>query len=257
MAFEELSRAERFLTLYRRFEGMLEKRYADHAMTTGSVVKEYLKDPDSEPLRTEIDLCREIRNILSHNTDLNGEPVVEPSEGVIERMQEIIEHVGHPLMAIQYGTPADRILFAHPNDLAINVMRHMLKMGYSHVPVADKSGLVGVFSSGSLMVFAARKGLSEVRDELRVGDMKDAIDFGDERSERFMFLREDATLLNVRAAFEKRRERNHRLAVVFLTRDGTRHSEVVSMLTAWDVLREDIPMIGESEAWKTENRKDR
>ena len=79
MTTEQTSRAERFLVMYRRLEGLLEKRYADHAMTTGSVVKEYLKDPDSEPLRSEIDLCREIRNILSHNTDSDGGAVVEPS----------------------------------------------------------------------------------------------------------------------------------------------------------------------------------
>ena len=245
MGQEEQKRAEAFLTLYRMFEGLLEKRYADRVMTTGSVVKEYLKDPDSAPMRTEIDLCREIRNILSHNTESDGEAVVEPSEGVLNRMRQIIEYVKRPVMAVNYGTPADRILFAHPNDLALNVMRHMLKMGYSHVPVADRSGLIGVFSSGSLMVFAAKKGLSQVRDELRVGDMRDAIDFGDERSERFMFLRSDATLLNVRDAFDKRRERNHRLAVVFLTADGTRHTPVQAMLTAWDVLRDDIPMIGD------------
>ena len=255
MAPGERDRAETFLTLFRQFEGLLEKRYADHAMTTASVVKEYLKDPDSEPLRSEIDLCREIRNILSHNADSDGEAVVQPSEGVIERMREIIAHVRRPQLAIQYGTPAEKILFAHPNDLALNVMRHMLKMGYSHVPVADRTGLVGVFSSGSLMVYAAKKGLSEVRDELRVGDMKDAIDFGDERSERYMFLREDATLLNVRDAFEKRRERNHRLAVVFLTEDGTRRSPVKAMLTAWDVLREDIPMIGEQNHGKQKTGK--
>lgn len=255
MTANERERAEQFLTLYRRFEGMLEKRYADHAMTSGSVVKEYLKDPDSEPLRAEIDLCREIRNILSHNADDEGEPVVVPSEGMLERMRVILEHVRHPLLAIHYGTPADKILFAHPNDLALNVMRHMLKMGYSHVPVADKSGLVGVFSSGSLMVFAAKKGLSQVRDELRVGDMKDAIDFGDERSERFMFLKPDATLLNVRDAFEKRRERNHRLAVVFLTQDGTRRTQLKAMLTAWDVLRDDIPMIGEQSNGKQKTGK--
>lgn len=245
MASSDTNRAEAFLTLYRKLEGLLEKRYADHVMTTGSVVKEYLRDPDSEPMRTEIDLCREIRNILSHNIDSDGEAVVEPSEGMLQRLQAVIEHVKRPQLAINYGTPADRIVFAHPNDLALNVMRHMLKMGYSHVPVADKSGVIGVFSSGSLMVFAAKKGLSQVRDELRIGEMQDAIDFGDERSERYMFLREDATLLNVRDAFEKRRERNHRLAVVFLTRDGTRHTPIHAMLTAWDVLREDIPMNGD------------
>lgn len=236
---ETNGRAEAFLTRYRILEGLLEQRYAGHAMAAGSVVKEYLRDPDSEPLRADIDLCREIRNILSHNTEADGSPVIEPSDGMLARMDAIIEHVKYPQLAIRFGTPADRILFAHPNDLALNVMRHMLKMGYSHVPVADKSGLIGVFSSGSLMVFAAKKGLSEVRDELRIGDMKDAIDFGDQRSERFMFLPADATLRSVRNAFERRQERNHRLAVVFLTEDGTRNTKVLAILTAWDVLRDD------------------
>ena len=233
------SRAEAFLLLYRQFEGLLEKRYAGRDWN-GNVVTTYLSDPDSEPIRMELELCRRIRNILSHTVENTGEPVVEPSEGTLNRLRAIIEYVKRPVMAINYGTPAEKILFAHPNDLAINVMRHMVKNGYSHVPVADQNRLVGVFSSGSLMLLAARRGLSQVRDELRIGDMKDAIGFGDKRSERFMFLPKDATLLAVRKAFEKRRERDHRLAVVFLTEDGTVRTPVRALLTSWDVLREDI-----------------
>lgn len=235
----EETRAERFLTLYRRFEELLERRYAQRENAMPSVVKEYLRDPDSAPLRLDIDLCREIRNILSHNVNPDGTAVVEPSEDAIRRLEAIIEHVRKPRLAIQFATPADKILFAHPNDLAINIMRHMMKMGYSHVPVSDKSGLVGVFSSESLMIHAAKKGLSQVRDELRIGDMREAISFGDDRSARFLFLGPNATLLNVRDAFLRRQQPNHRLAVVFLTEDGTRSSKVLAMLTAWDAIRDE------------------
>lgn len=233
------SRAETFLMLYRQFEGLLERRYAGRDWN-GNIVTTYLNDPDSEPMRTEIDLCRRIRNILAHTVENSGEPVVEPSEGTLDRLRAIIEYAKRPVMAINHGTPAEKILFAHPNDLALSVMRHMVKNGFSHVPVADQNRLVGVFSSGSLMLFASRRGLSQVRDELRIGEMKDAIGFGDKRSERFMFLPKDATLLAVRKAFEKRRERDHRLAVVFLTEDGTVRTPVKALLTSWDVLREDL-----------------
>ena len=236
----ESNRSEQFLTIYKRLEGLLERRYAQRQVASGSVVKEYLRDPDSEPCRADLDLCREIRNILSHNTDDDGVAVVEPSEGIIRKLENILEHVQRPIMALQYGTPAEKIMFAHPNDMALNVMRHMLKLGYSHMPISDRTGLVGVFSAESLLLYAARKGLSDVRNELRIGDMKDEIDFGDERSERYMFLKKDATLLAVRDAFEKRQQRNNRLAVVFLTEDGTRKSPVLAMLTPWDVLRDDI-----------------
>ena len=237
---EQQERAARFLTMYRQLEGLLERRYADRQVASGSVVKEYLRDPDSEPCRSDLDLCREIRNILSHNADEDGEAVVEPSEGMLNKLGDILEHVQRPQLAVHFGTPADRILFAHPNDQAVNVMRHMLRKGYSHVPVVDRRGLLGVFSAGSMLMYMAENGLDDLRDELRVGELNEALDFGDERNEKYMFLKEDATVYSVRDAFQKRSERNSRLAVVFLTTDGTRQGRIVCMLTPWDVLRDGI-----------------
>lgn len=231
-------RADAFMHLYRQMEGVLEKRLSGRE-AGGSVVSAYLSDPDSEPMRSEIELCRRIRNILAHNAEDTGEPVVEPSEGMLRRMAAVLDHVKKPVMAINYGTPAEKIVLAHPNDLAVNVMRHMVNRGYSHVPVAVQERVVGVFSSDSLMQHAAKHGLSQLRDELRIGDMKDLIGFGDKRNERFLFLPVDATLPLVRSAFEKRQARDHRLAVVFLTEDGTQSSPLRALLTSWDVLRED------------------
>lgn len=234
------NRAEQFLMLYRRLEGILEKRYTGHRISTASVVMEYLRDPDSAPCRTDLDLCREIRNLLSHNTDDSGAAVVEPSESIVKILYDIIEHVQRPRMAIDFGTPREKILFAHPNDLAIDVMHHMARMGYSHVPVRDRSGLVGIFSAGSLFVYMEKNGLDGMRNNMRIGELKNALDFGDERSEKYIFLPMNATLLTVRDAFEKRNERNNRLAVVFVTEDGTRQSEILAMLTPWDVLRDGV-----------------
>lgn len=235
---QDVARAERFLRQYRKLEGLLEKRYAEHKLTTGSVVMEYLRDPDSAPCRAELDLCREIRNLLSHNADASGEPVVEPSEAMLRLLEGIIEHVQHPRMAIDYGTPKDNILFAHPNESALDVMRHMQRMGYSHVPVRDRSGLVGVFSAASLAFYIADRGFESVRDDLRIGELKRALDFTGERSDKYLFMPTDATLLAVRDAFEKHTERNSRLSVVFITEDGTRDGAILAMLTPWDVLKD-------------------
>lgn len=236
---QDISRAERFLRQYRKLEGMLEKRYAGHKLTSGSVVIEYLRDPDSAPCRTELDLCREIRNLLSHNADGNGEPVVEPSEAMLRMLDDILGHVQHPRMAVDFGTTREKILFAHPNDCAVEMMRRMRRLGYSHVPVCDKTGLVGVFSASSLAFYIADRGFDSLHDALRIGELKNALDLTDERSEKYRFMPTDATLLAVRDAFERRDARNSRLSVVFITEDGTRDGEIVAMLTPWDVLREE------------------
>lgn len=234
----DLPRSEAFLKLYRKLEGLLEKRYAGKRMTSGSVVMEYLHDADSAPCRSELDLCREIRNLLSHNTDDAGEPVVEPSEGVLRTLSGIVDYVQRPRLAADFGTPGDGILYAHPNDSALDVMRHMMRMGYSHVPVRDRSGLVGVFSAASLMRYVGDAGFEGLHDTLKIGELKNALEFDDARSEKYEFFDKTATLTAVREAFEKRRERNSRLAVAFVTEDGGQHSEVLAMLTSWDVLRD-------------------
>lgn len=231
-------RSEEFLRRFRTLEGLLEKRYADQRVASGSVVIEYLRDPDSAPVRAELDLCREIRNLLSHNVDGSGEAVVEPSRAMLETLEGVIRHVQHPRMAIDYGTPQEKILFAHPNDPALDVMRHMQRRGYSHVPVRDRSGLVGVFSPGSLFRYIADKSFDSLHDDLRIGELKTAIEMSDDRSEKYRFMPPDATLLAVREAFENGKARNSHLSAVFITDDGTRDTPILAMLTPSDVLKD-------------------
>ena len=238
MEAREESRSEQFLKLYRMLEGLLEKRYSGQRTASASVVMEYLHDADSAPCRADLDMCRAIRNLLSHNADDAGEPVVEPSEGVVRILRGIVDYVQRPRLAVERGTPGDRIVFAHPNDSALDVMRHMMRMGYSHVPVRDKTGLVGVFSAGSLMSYASEKGFDGMSDALRIGDLKKALAIDESRADKYLFLDKNTTLTTVREAFERRHERNRRLAVVFITEDGQQHSPVLAMLTPWDLLKD-------------------
>ena len=230
-------RSEQFLRLYRKLEGLLEKRYSGKKVSS-SVVMEYLHDPDSAPCRADLDMCRDIRNLLTHNDDEDGQPVVEPSEGVVELLGDIVDYVQRPRLAMDYGTTGEKIMFAHPNDLALDVMRHMLRMGYSHVPVRDKTGLVGVFSAGALMSYVGDRGFEALKDDLRIGDLKKELSVDNEHTDKYLFFDSKTTLTTVRMAFEKPQERNRRLAVAFITEDGGQHSQVLAMLTPWDALKD-------------------
>lgn len=230
--------AEAFLRRYRQLEGLLERRYASRKLTSASVVMEYLHDADSVPVRAELDLCREIRNLLTHNADAQGDPVVTPSQAVLEALDAIVDYVQRPRLAKDYGTPGDRILYAHPNDSALDMMRRMRRLGYSHVPVRNRNGLVGIFNSANLFAFLCDEGFDAVGSDLKVGMLGQALDFDGERGGRYRFLPADTTLTVVRDAFEKRAESNYRLAVVFITGDGTPQTDILAMLTPWDVLRD-------------------
>ena len=238
MAERTSDRAEEFLRLFRQLEGVMERRCAGKKPVAGSVVMDYLRDPDSAPVRADLDLCREIRNLLSHSADAGGGPMVVPSQAALDKLAAIVDYVQRPRLAVEFGTPGERILFAHPGDSALDLMRRMQRLGYSHVPVRDRTGLVGVFSAAALLTYLCREGFDGVGDDLKVGALKRALDFEDGRSEKYRFLPANTTLTAVRNAFETRVERNSRLAAVFITEDGGRQSRILAMLTPWDVLRD-------------------
>lgn len=228
--------AETFLARYRVLEGLLEKRYEGEKTSSPSVVMEYMRDPDSQPVRVELDLMREIRNILSHNAGTGGEPVVEPSRETLARLDEIIAYVRRPLLASDFGTPAERVFSATPNDRALNVMRGMCNNGYSHVPVMEKGSMIGVFSARSLFEYLAAEGLDEASDELRVRDLGRHIRFDGRDGERYIFVPADTGVVAVRDLFQKHNERNRRLSAVFVTKNGDPGERLICMLTPWDVL---------------------
>lgn len=237
MQGNDYSKVEEFLKLYRMLELELSKRYASKGKGI-SVIKTYLDDKDSLPFRAELDMCREIRNLLSHNVDMYGYNVLEPSVGTIHALKKILDHVSAPRFAIDFGTPRERIFCVSPNDSVLDTMRQMQRRGYSHVPVLDRDRMVGVFSPGSLFAYQERKGLISLSNGARMYQLQEVLSVHQHDAEKYLFMPRNATLLQVRAAFETRIERNHRLSAVFITENGSIDEPLLAMLTPWDALKD-------------------
>ncbi len=231
--------SETFLQKYRILEGLLEKRYEGEKVSGSSVVMEYLRDDDSQNVR--VDLLREIRNSLTHNSGSDGKAVVEQSDEMLERLDRIIEHVRRPRIAAEFGTPASQVFYAHPNDEIVAVMRNMRKNGYSHVPVEDKERIVGVFSIKCMFDYLAEEGLDMLGDRARISALGNRIRLDSRKGERYMFVSADTSIVTVRKAFQRYTERNRRLSAVFVTQSGAEDEPLICIITPWDVLSERIP----------------
>lgn len=236
-----MSRSEIFLQKYRILEGLLEKRYDGRRTGGPSVVYEYIRDEDSDPVRVDLDLLREIRNLLSHNAGQDGEAVVDPSQEMIDRLEDIIAYVRRPREACKFGTPADQVLGAHMNDSIYSVMRNMRKNGYSHVPVTEQGSVIGVFSVKSVFDYLADVGLDSMDPDARIACMGDRIRLDGRTGERYMFISADTSIISVRKAFERYTEKNNRLGMVFVTETGSAAEKLICMLTPWDVLSIEAP----------------
>ncbi len=226
-------RSDDFLDKYKSLEEALSLKYGLDEKAFGSPVVKFINDKESKNYREKLDLCREIRNFLSHHSDIDGEPIVEPSESIIRFLDEVIQFVERPPLAIGFCTLYENVLKTSPTQKALTVMKKMQRMGFSHVPVVSEGEFVGVFSISTVFSYALKYGITE---NLTIGDFEEFLSPDQHENERFKFMHKDVSLFDVRAEFEKKPFRSKKLAVVFLTDNGTPNGRIVGLLTPWDVI---------------------
>ena len=120
-------RLELFLDLYKQIEDVLEEKYRNSRRHYTSAVYEFIKDYESAPVRDKLDICRHIRNLMAHSANMDGEPVVVPSQPVVDALQEVLDFVSRPPLALEYATKGERVLKVGPNQKVLRVMELMEK----------------------------------------------------------------------------------------------------------------------------------
>ena len=147
---EKVVRSDEFIDLYKQLEDALEEKFSGMKRRYSSVVFEYINHYESAPVRESLNLCREIRNLMTHSANLGGVPIVEPSEPVVEALRAALEYVQRPPLALEYATTGQRIVCAGLSDRVLKLMAMMDKNGFSHIPILDKKRFIGVFSVSTI-----------------------------------------------------------------------------------------------------------
>ena len=130
MDLSERERAERFIELYRRIEDKLSEKYAGRRIKYSSVIMQFINEPEGAEFSDELNTCREIRNILIHRPDVAGGPPLIPSDGTIGVLNAILDYLNAPPPAIDYATPASRILKTNFEQNVTQIMRTMNKRDF-------------------------------------------------------------------------------------------------------------------------------
>ncbi len=231
-----MGRAEEFLDSYRLLEEELCKKYSIEDKTAGSPIVRYINDKEGREYKDRLNLCREIRNLLSHHSEFAGERILEPSNAMTEFLKSVTEHIKQPPLAVQYATLYNEILKTGSSQKAKTVMRRMQRQGFSHVPVIDNGEFTGIFSVGTVFSYALNMGMSDINDNMTIGDFAELLPPDKHETERFMFMPEDTTLFTVRSEFNKKIKKSKRLAAIFIMSNGSYDGRIVGMLTPWDVI---------------------
>lgn len=227
-----MDNSERFLNLYRDLEEALGAKYQ---MRTGAV--QHFSAGEGSRWCEDLNLFREMRNLLSHHGKIDAQPPVQPSDPTIKILEEILEYVRHPPAALSIATLTDRLYCADGSELVTELLEVMEQRGFSHIPVVDgRRHLTGVFSVGSLFAFSRNRPEIPAAG-LRVRDMETVLPVDKHIMERFYFVDKEASCYEIKKLFQKREPGSRRVAAVFVTVGGNEKSPLMGMITPWDVLR--------------------
>jgi len=229
-------RAEEFLQTYRVIEETLSEKYAGKPVRHSSVVMEYLGDPESVPVREQLDMMREMRNILSHNADADGQMVFEPSAAVLKSLEDILAYIRKPPLVTAFATPAQHLLCADMSTRALPLMRMMDKRGFSHIPVLERGRLIGVFSTRTVFSRMAQDPDFDIRANTTLADFRTLLPLDAHRGETYRFMSADTSIVEARQAFSTPSAPNRRLSAIFITQNGTEKESLLGMLTPWDAM---------------------
>ena len=231
-----MNKSEEFIQLYKTLEDLLEAKYRTEGRDVSSCVYQFLCDKESMPFRIKLDLCRQVRNLLSHSANVDGIPPVTPAEPLIQCLKDTIAYLRKPILASSRGTGIQRLLKAVAADRIVWLSKKMEEKGYSHVPVLEKGKVVGVFSVSTFFSLAKDEKLSGITDQTTISEILPYISVSNHTTERFLFAKKDDTVVTIRAMFSKRNAGEKRVAGVFVTDDGTENTKLVSYITPWDVM---------------------
>lgn len=86
----------------------------------------------------DIEAINRLRNVVAHEKFLEGRPMADPREDVIDKLEEIFEALARPMTVFERRSSVPPTVF-NANETLGSVLKYMMKNDFSQV-VVEKSG---------------------------------------------------------------------------------------------------------------------
>lgn len=201
----------------------------DELSEKNNIVKRYKND---------LDVIRDIRNILIHKSGKKYKNVITPSPEITNNLEKIVEEIANPPKI--YNSPIcikrDKIYCRNLCDNIYETIKEMTKKSYTHIPILEDEKLIGIFSENTILDIVNSDGKVIIDERMNFEEIKEFIKIENHSMERFEFISKDKNIYQVEEMFKKYFKQKKRLGCIYITDRGKEDEKILGMLTAWDVL---------------------
>ena len=233
LANEQLT--EEFLDKYKQLEEAAKRVYG--LSETESVMR-YLESSGAfSRYATELDYCREVRNLLQHRPKLANAYAVTPSAQMIKLLDQLIARLENRTSVMQIAVLWAGIYWCSKTADVLTALSVMRDKNYSAVPLIEDRRVIGVFDGVALASYLADcKGESWLSKGLKFEDIESYLALDAHDTEVYLFVPRSMYAEDLEDLFEEQFRRGKRVEIAFITEHGRPEESVLGMVTAWDLL---------------------
>ena len=229
-----MSNSEIFIEKYKTLEQAAIDRFGFEQ--DGRAIYNLERMPAFKNERSSISYCRDIRNLLQHNPKIDGEDAVQPSDRIIEFLDELIDRINNPDRCLKHALKMNKLFYRGMPDEIFPPMQVMERRHFSHVPILENGVLAGVFSKDVIFKLILDGKTTEDMKTMKFQDISDYIKPHNRRSERYVFIKEDTLIEEAEAICEEYYRSGLRIGMLFITQNGKENEKILGAITPWTIL---------------------
>lgn len=157
--------AEQFLDIFNKIEKHLKQRYNNgYYIPFGELVrKASAREGVVKRYREDLFVYSELRNVLVHNSRINGRMIADPLDDVIENIEHILVQIEHPEKVTKFKKT---VYYCFSDDPLSKALKFMHEHRISQIPILDRGIIKDVLSANHISDWLSDKeqiSLSEVK----------------------------------------------------------------------------------------------
>ena len=220
---------EYFLKLTREFERLYQQKYKNNNYSAYYI---YKVDKYFEKYMYEIDLIRKIRNLLSHQREINHKDSFIVNKNIIDSLIKITNLISLPLDA--YSISKKNVVVARKDDSLYDLVKKMFQKGLSYVPIIDNEETIGMLSSAGIINYLIQNPTQNIGN-LVIGDVIEALALTRHPSKYFQFVSPSTHVSDLKLMFQKIKY-GKKLALILVTSNGLNTNKIIGVITPIDLV---------------------
>ena len=223
--------AEIFLDLYKTLEQVISSKY--NLNKNDSPINYILGLKAYSAYKEELYYCKDVRNFLSHEPKIDKEFAIIPSDEMIELIWKIIKMINSAPTVEKILKKVSELYFVREDDYVLSALRKLSHKLYTHIPIMKNNKVIGVLSKDSVFNYLLDNDFEKIDSDKKFKDIKEYTKLD---NDKYLFIDKNITIDEIIVKVEDLLKKGNRVAYIFVSKDGTKDSDLIGLFTPLDLL---------------------